>query len=101
MAATVQWNGLGSQLVFRQVDVTFDSSYATGGYAISTAQLGLGKVLGVIVMSHPAGYVVEHNVATGKLVVYRVNTTGAVLGEVPAATNLSGITAHLLAVGSL
>lgn len=99
MAATVQWNGAGVPL-FRQVDVTFGSSdYTTGGYSISASQLGLTKVLGVIVMSNPSGYVFEFNTATSKLLAYRVNTTSAALSEVPAATNLNGLTVHLLAVG--
>lgn len=98
MAASVQWAGT-DPLAYRLVDVTLDSSYPTNGYALSAAQLGLSKVRAVIVASHPAGYVLEYDAANSKLKVYRTNVTGAQLGEVPAATSLTGIVVHLLVYG--
>jgi hypothetical protein len=101
MAPTVQWVGPVDDPKFREVDVTFDTSYVAGGYLISATQLGMSTVFGVIITSNPSGYVLEWDAVNSKVKVYRVNTTAAALAEVPAATNLSGITARLLVVGKL
>lgn len=98
MAASVQWAGT-DPLAYRLVDVTLDASYPTNGYALSAQQLGLTKVRAVIVTSHPAGYVMEYDATAAKLKVYRTNTTGAALSEVPAATSLTGVLVHLLVFG--
>jgi hypothetical protein len=98
LAASVGWAGT-DPLAFRLVDVTCDASYPTGGYPLSATQLGLSKARGVIVTSHPSGYVIEFDAVNSKLKFYRTNTTGAALSEIPNATSLSGIVVHLLVYG--
>lgn len=73
------------------------SSYATGGFTYST---GLTTV-DVSVVSANGGYVAYYNATTGKIVVYWTGaTTSAVLAEVTATTNLSGVTFTVIAIGS-
>lgn len=99
MAATVTWSAPGIGLQFREVDVVGDSSYPTGGYAVAVSQSGFNHVVGVIVMHSPAGYCLEWDSVNSKVKFYRVNTTGAAQAEVPAATNVTGVTAKLLVLG--
>lgn len=63
---------------------SFDTSYPTGGYALSANQLGLSKVFGLIAES-PGGYDLQYNRTTGKLQVFNGST------EVANATNLSAL----------
>lgn len=77
--------------------VTFDSSYPTGGEAISAADLGLNKI--DFVVATAPGYVLNYLASTGKLLAYWVDTTvdGAAMAEVANTTDLSAVVANVLA----
>lgn len=84
------------------VDVTFDTSYPTGGEALSspTSSIGMTDVLAVTA-SPAAGFVFEYIKATDKLKAYWVDTTvdGAALAEVPNGTDLHTVTTRLVVRG--
>jgi hypothetical protein len=75
--------------------------YATNGVALTSTILGTGPVLDVLVF--PAGgYVPSYDRATGKVLVYWVDTTtdGAPLAEVTAATNLAAVSFPALVISA-
>lgn len=82
------------------VDVTLDSSYPTGGYLLSPADFGFSSEIEVMLTQSASGYDYEFDYNASKLKAYRVNVTGAQLGEVPAATNLSAVTVRCIAFGN-
>lgn len=83
------------------VKVTFDSSYPTGGEALTAAQLGLNKV--VHVAPAPAsGYVGEYDLTNSKLKAYygdNNNASDGPLIEVPNTTDLSAVVMYLVVIG--
>ena len=99
MAASTNFvdHGPSNNLAWRTVDVALDNSYPTGGYALSSTQLGFSNVRAVFVMSHTGGYVYEW---TGsKLKAYRQTAATGALAEVPNATSLAGTVVHLFVLG--
>lgn len=80
-------------------DVTFDSSYPTGGEPLVAADLGLTSILRLIA-SPAAGYVFSYDHTNGKLIAYRGGATGAVLAEESNATNMATIKTRVLARGA-
>ena len=73
--------------------VTFDDSYATGGLALSPAQLGMTQTDGII--AFPAtGYTFAYDATNSKLLAYSAAAT-----EVTAKTDLHAVTAQVLAIG--
>ena len=72
-------------------DVTFDSSYPTGGEALPPSMFGMNEITGVSIVGYDADaapYVVRYNYATGKLMVF----TSA--GFTPAGTITVNAHAH-------
>lgn len=65
--------------------ITFDTSYPTGGYAVPNAKFSLTTVAGVI-FEEPSGYSIMYNRTTDKIQVY--TTAGT---EAANATNLSAL----------
>lgn len=74
-------------------NLTFDASYATGGYAVTPSTFGV-SVVDAVLADNPSGYDVFYNAATGKVQVFASGNT-----EVAAATNLSAVTAHAVTIG--
>lgn len=72
--------------------ITFDNSYATGGYGPMNS-FGMKKVAGVFI-EDVNGYAIYYNKSTDKVQVFSTGGT-----EVAAATNLSTITAYFEAKG--
>src|SRR5690242_12868530 len=101
MAATVVLADRGptNNLAWRTINVQLDTSYPTGGYAISNAQLGFTNVRVVFVTSHSGGYVYEWS--AGHLKAYRQSAATGALTEVPNATSLSGTTVQLFVLGDV
>ena len=89
----------GSNRKEKVVDVTYDASYPTGGYAITPASLGLEQILGVLPGGNLGGVVPSYNLSTGKLQLFGGAASGAVLAEVTAATNLSAVVQRLIFFG--
>jgi hypothetical protein len=85
--------------------VAFDSSYPTGGEALSAANLGLNAV-DALLIEQQSGFSVEWVRSTSKLLARRVpaadgNAAAAqAMAEVDAAVNLSTLTIHVVAFGS-
>lgn len=83
------------------LDVTFDTSYATGGLALTKANLGLSTVEW-LEASQSGGYTFEYDYANEKLKAFYGDNNNAADGpliEVPAATNLSAVTTRVKAIG--
>lgn len=74
-------------------DVQFDSSYPTGGYALTPAQVGLTEII-YLDCGSLTGYIAHYDYANQKLLLY---TSGGT--QVTAATNLSTVFGRLLVVG--
>jgi hypothetical protein len=89
---------------FVVVDLTFDSSYPTGGEAFDVAQLGLSEVwFAVIDATAPSAtsYQFRYDKVNGKIQAYWVDTSvdGAALAEVADTTDLSTVTVRALFYG--
>lgn len=94
------------------VDITFDSSYPTGGEAVTPNQLGLNTIDRVLpfpgyAASNPAGAVVPvWDQANKKILIFQSkdpgDTGGADIGLVQVADtgNLSNLTITVLAIGA-
>lgn len=88
-------------------EITFDSSYPTGGEPLTAAQLGLASVDAVFpaaaVNSTPLALGVRYDKANAKLLAfYGDNDAGADSGliQVPDTTNLSAYSATVLVIGN-
>lgn len=105
MAATVSSVFSGSLIGAKQriavTTVTGDSSYATGGYAITANQFGFSRITAIVPVGN-TGYVPVWDSTNSKLKVFYVDNNAAAdsaLIEVPAATDLSAATFTVLAFG--
>lgn len=81
--------------------ITFDSSYATGGEAVTLAQLGLSR-LDYLVVTAGIGYLPTWNssLTAPTVLLYRqTGATGAFV-EVPSTTDMSATTVRFLAIGA-
>lgn len=87
----------------RQVvtEVTLDSSYPTGGEAITAAQLGLSKV-DVAICETNTGHIAQYDKANAKIKMYYADydavADGALI-QVPNATDLSAVVVTVVAYG--
>ena len=83
--------------------VTFDSSYATGGEAVTLTQLGLTR-LDWLTVNTTDGHVPawDGSTSTPKVKLFWVDTTtdGAPLAEVPSTTDVSAVVVRFHAVGA-
>lgn len=82
-------------------DVTFDSSYVTGGLAVDPGSLGLESVA-LLQASNSGGYAFEYDYTNKKLKAYRADYDAVADGplvEVPATTNLSAVTTKVISFG--
>jgi len=88
------------------VDITFDSSYAAGGEIVDKAALGFAVIYGVfpVAANLASGvYTFGYNPTTRALIAYWGDYSAAADGphvEVPAGTNLSGVTVRCLVLGA-
>lgn len=88
------------------VNVTLDSSYATGGESLAATDLGLYAIYGAIPITSPQGWAVAWDNTNLKFLAYGTGTsTGTAgdtivkLGEAPSTTNLSSVTFMTLVIG--
>lgn len=84
----------------RELTVTFDSSYPTGGESFTPADAGFVNFDRVQV--DPAdGYVFEYDATNQKIIAYWVDTTtdGAPMAEVANTTDLSSVVANVTVYG--
>lgn len=82
------------------VDITFDTSYPTGGEALVPADVGFDSILQVSV-DPTAGFVFTYDYVAETLQAFWVDTTvdGAAMAEVPDTHNLSAVTARAVVRG--
>jgi len=101
-----QYNGIiptnRGKLVETYFDLTFDSSYPTGGESFSLDNLG--DVIGFEVVSGDIPYILRFTAASLLLSshvvkAYRVGSTNSALAEVANATDLSAYTVRIKATG--
>jgi hypothetical protein len=85
--------------------ITPDTSYPTGGYALTAAQLGLSNVADAVCnivggTTNNGAVAASYNAATGKLQLWATGGTSPVtLAEVASTTNVSGVTVKVAAFG--
>lgn len=91
----------------RTRDVTFDSSYATGGLSLKPSDVGLRQIVsaapcgaGRAGASGATGAEVSYDYTNQKLQAYVSNgASPALLNEAPAATNLSTVKVRMVFTG--
>jgi|SRR5579871_7015603 len=81
------------------VDVAYDNSYPTGGYAIAPSAVGLEQILAVLAGGNLAGYIPSYNQATGKLQLFQQSAATGALTEVANTTNVSAVSHRLVFFG--
>ena len=81
--------------------ITLDSSYVTGGEAVTLAQLGLSR-LDYLVVTAGVGYLPtwDGSLTSPKILVYRQTAVTGAFAEVPATTDVSAVTVRFLAIGA-
>ncbi len=88
----MSFNSVGYDSYIVNASVAFDSSYPTGGEAITAADFGLSEVITV----HPVdsyGYTWSYDKANGKLLAYgQASAASGALSELDDTTDLSGLT---------
>lgn len=107
MALTVYDRNLGPKnttlggLLVVVKDVTFDSSYVTGGESLTASMLGFTTVKSVVAPA-AGGYVFEYDYVNSKLLAYYADydagADGALI-QVAGAVDLSAVVTRILAVG--
>jgi hypothetical protein len=105
MAATVTPIFSGSLLGAKQrisvTTVTGDSSYETGGEALTANQLGLSRITALVPVPN-TGYIPVWDAANSKLKIFygdNNNASDGPLIEIPNATDVSAVTFTVLAFG--
>ena len=86
---------------FAIYDVTFDNGYATGGWAVTPANLGLTAILGLIPLgpqAAAAGSLITWDPVNSKLLAFKSNT--AALFQEIAAADLNTRVCRFLVIGS-
>ncbi len=78
---------------------TFDSSYATGGEALTATTLGLESIHIVLLSMENSGYVAQYDYTNSKIALYEAGADGAILDEVGSGTNVSAVVVRVLAFG--
>lgn len=80
-------------------EVTFDSSYPTGGLALTPAMFGLASFLQVDANPSAAGYLHPFDYTNGKLLAMRSGAANGVLVEETATTSLATVVTRVWARG--
>jgi|TARA_B100001964_G_scaffold238822_1_gene305020 hypothetical protein len=91
--------GVPGNMKFRIVKITFDSSYASGGEALTATTLGFGTVALVIAQAEDSGYVAQYDYTNSKLALYEAGADSAALDEVTATTDVSAVVVRCLVMG--
>jgi len=81
--------------------ITSDSSYATGGEAVTLAQLGLSR-LDYLIVTAGIGYLPtwDGSLTAPKVLLYRQTAATSAFIEVPSATDMSATTVRFYAIGA-
>ena len=100
VAALTEPRNIGGGLLETIHTVTMDSSYVTGGEALTANNLKLGTIIHATVTPDD-GYVGVVDIANSKIQAFWVDTTtdGAPLAEVATTTDLGSVVFRVRAVG--
>ena len=79
--------------------IQFDSSYASGGEALTATTLGLENLHIMVCDAEDSGYVAQYDYSGEKLAVYEAGADGAALDEVGNTTDLSALYVRIIAFG--
>jgi len=79
--------------------IKFDSSYASGGEALTATTLGLENLHIMICEAEDSGYVAQYDYSGEKLAVYEAGADAAALDEVANTTDLSALYVRIIAFG--
>ena len=79
--------------------IQFDSSYASGGEALTATTLGLESMHMIIIEAEDSGYVAQYDWSGEKVALYEAGADAAALDEVADTTNVSAVYARVLAFG--
>lgn len=106
MAATSNIVFVGSILGAKQrisvSTITGDSSYVTGGEAVTANQLGLTRITSLIPVASTGGYVPAWDQTNGKLKIFQGDNANAASGplvELGSTADASAITFTVIAFG--
>lgn len=101
--------GISGKVRERYYDVTLDTSYPTGGYAISARSVGLTTIFGARVIgsalvagtAKTTNFLAEYDYKLGKLQLFQdlAVAAAAPFGEVANATNVSTRVLRMVFVG--
>lgn len=82
-------------------EVTFDSSYPTGGEAVTAADFGLDTQIDTVIPSQPVtpGKKVAYDHENSKLVVYAEDATSGVHAEAASASDQSTLSVRVTVIG--
>ena len=79
--------------------IQFDSSYASGGEALTATTLGLESLHIIICESEDSGYVAQYDYSGETLAIYEAGADAAALDEVGSTTDLSALYVRSIAFG--
>lgn len=79
-------------------DVTFDSSYPTGGETLTAANFSVGAIK-ALTGGMNGGYVPEWDATNGKLLAFEAGADAAPLDEVANTTDLSAVVFPVIVFG--
>lgn len=92
-------------VITRIANITFDSSYPTGGESLTHPDFA--DIFGVVVLAGTSGYELRFDAANNKLLVYAVDRSADLgtdnnnpLVQVPNTTDLSALAVTVLLVGT-
>ena len=95
--------GLSENVKVAVRDVTFDSSYPTGGLALTPTDFGFKELFAVIAEpKSTGGYQFVYDFATQKLLAYWGDNAGGASGpliQVTNGTNIATVVARVVAIG--
>ena len=79
--------------------IQLDSSYPSGGEALSAGTLGFTALHMVVADTEDSGYVAQYDYSNEKLAMYEAGADAAALDEVANTTDLSAVYVRVLAYG--
>lgn len=95
---------LGAKVEGSIIDFKGDAAYATGGYVVTPAAVGLKRIIAIVdlgpITAGATGKVVEYDQVNAKLKVLVSAAAASPLQEVANASDQSGVTRRLLCLGN-
>ena len=80
------------------VDITFDASYTTGGWAVAASDLKLGTIHVLVPPATRSGFVLEWDHVNAKINAYQEQDSAGAMKEIDAS-DLSAVVARCWSMG--